>query len=435
MFLVIPTGTDAPIYHWPYATVGLIIVNIALLFLVPPESSSPVLDENDEVVENVQEIPNFERYALAIGDGRLHPIQWVTHNFLHFNIIHLAGNMLFLWAFGIVVEGKLGALKYLLLYLAIGTLHGALVQTILVRSGLDQHAAGASAVIYGLLATCMIWAPRNELNCTAVLLVGFRVLVYQWDFYFTTVAILYIGEQVLRLAVIGSLGGKIMISEMGHLSGAFWGTVVALAVLKAGLVDCEGWDLFTLWAKRRKLAEDWRQREKRLDHEKKVLHSTIKARFRARSSSAPADKDPDLGPSQEQRAAATVRRIQSLIEQGDVAGALSAYDKAARAFFNWPSQPDLYAIIKALHARGAEADSIRLMRDHCRNYPGNSTKMHLKLAQILIRDFERPAAALRVLAQVPPGSLPGDLEAVRQKLVKKAGEMREEGVLELEGDD
>ena len=33
--IVIPTGTDAPIYHWPYATVGLIVLNVALLFAVP----------------------------------------------------------------------------------------------------------------------------------------------------------------------------------------------------------------------------------------------------------------------------------------------------------------------------------------------------------------------------------------------------------------
>src|SRR6516162_6031283 len=190
--IVIPTGTDAPIYHWPFATVGLIVLNVALLFLVPPVAGVVRFDENDEVIEEVETVSNFERYALAIGDGRLHPIQWVTHNFLHNGLLHLAGNMLFLWAFGIVVEGKLGPVKYLLAYLAIGVLHGALVQTLFVKSGLDGHAAGASAIVYGLLAVCMVWAPRNELNCLVILIVGFRVLVYHWDLYYTTVALLYI---------------------------------------------------------------------------------------------------------------------------------------------------------------------------------------------------------------------------------------------------
>jgi membrane associated rhomboid family serine protease len=105
---------------------------------------------------------------------------------------------------------------------------------------MDQHAAGASAIVYGLLAVCMVWAPRNELNCIVILLIGFRTLVFHWDLYYTTVALLYIGEQAFGLVFWGTLGGKVMISELGHLSGAFWGAVVAVALLKAGLVDCEG---------------------------------------------------------------------------------------------------------------------------------------------------------------------------------------------------
>ncbi len=137
--IIIPTGTDAPIYHWPYATVGLIVLNVALAFVVPAVQSAPALDKEGNVVEHAGPVSNFDRYALAIGDGRLHPIQWVTHNFLHYGLVHLAGNMVFLWAFGIVVEGKLGAVKYLLMYLAIGTLHGAFTQVFLMKSGLGAR--------------------------------------------------------------------------------------------------------------------------------------------------------------------------------------------------------------------------------------------------------------------------------------------------------
>ena len=432
--IVIPTGTDAPIYHWPYATVVLIVLNVALLFAVPPVAGTVRLDENDKVIEDVETVSNFERYSLAVGDGRLHPVQWVTHNFLHYGFLHLAWNLLFLWAFGIVVEGKPGALKYLLVYLAIGTLHGAFVQMLLRNSGMNEHAAGASAIVYGLLAVCMVWAPRNELNCVVILLFGFRTLVFHWDLYYTTVALLYIGEQAFGLVFWGALGGKVMISELGHLSGAFWGAVVAVALLKAGLVDCEGWDLFALWKKRRKLAQDWEKRGRRLEHEKMALRSSLKAKARARISRDDRADD-DARPALEERASAAVRRIRSLIDEGDVPGALAAYDKAARTLFDWPSQPDLYELIKALHARGAEPDSIRLMRDHCRYYPASSFKMRVKLAQILIRDFQRPVAALRVLEAIPPGSLPADLEAARARLARKAQQMLEEGVLELEGDD
>lgn len=432
--IVIPTSTDAPIYHWPYATVALIVVNVALLFLVPPEQHVPRLDENDEVIEEAEIVSNFDRYALALGDGRLHPVQWVTHNFLHYGFLHLAGNMLFLWAFGIVVEGKLGALKYLLAYLAVGTLHGVCLQTILMRSGIDGHAAGASAVIYGLLAICMIWAPRNELNSIVIFIVGFRTFVFHWDLYYTTVALFYFGEQLVGLLFYGALGGRVMVSEMGHLSGAFWGLVVGIALLKLKLVDCENWDVFSLWAKRRKLAEDWKRRGERLERDKKTLRRALKAQARTSASNGNGNGE-GSGPSEQERAEAAVRRVHSLIEKGDVAGALALYDRSARTLTDWPSQPELLGMIKALGARGAEVDSIRLMRDHCRYYPAESTRVRLKLAQILMRDRQRPTAALRVLQELPKEPLPADLETARRKLLQQAERMVADGVLELEGDD
>jgi membrane associated rhomboid family serine protease len=434
--IIIPTGTDAPIYHWPYATVGLIVLNVVLAFVVPQVQSAPALDKEGNVVEDAGHVSNFDRYALAIGDGRLHPIQWVTHNFLHYGLIHLAGNMLFLWAFGIVAEGKLGAVKYLLMYLAIGTLHGAFTQIFLIKSGLGAHAAGASAVVYGLLAVCMVWAPRNELNCLAILFFGFRTFVFQWDLHYTTVALLYVGEQLCGLVFWGSLQGKVMITELGHLSGAFWGAVVAIVMLKAGLVDCEKWDVFSLWKKRQKLAGDWKKRGERLDRERMVERSSVKARARAKRSKRERQDGgdaPSLNP--DERSAAAVRRIESLIEDGDIPGALAAFDRSARTLIDWPSQPDLYALIRALHAHGAEAESVRLMREHCRCFPQESSTMRLKLAQILIRDRQRPVAALRVLEEIPAGVLSPEQEFAREKLARKAKRMLEEGAVELEGDD
>ena len=130
-----------------------------------------------------------------------------------------------------------------------------------------------------------------------------------------------------------------------------------------------------------------------------------------------------------------MKRVLGLIEKGDVDAALVAYDRAAKALPYWPSQGDLYAIIKAMHGRGAEVDSIRPMRDHCRRYPATSDKMRLKLAQVLIRDKQRPIAALRVLEEIPAGTLSPDQERSRQILTRQANRMQEEGVLELEGDD
>jgi membrane associated rhomboid family serine protease len=426
--LVIPTGTDAPIYHWPYVTIGLIVVNVALMFLVPPERSTPKFDNNGEIMEGTDGDSSFERFALTIGDGRLHPVQWVTHNFLHFGFLHLAGNMLFLWAFGIVVEGKLGPLKYLAAYLAIGTLHGAFVQTLLMRSGLNTPAAGASAVVYGLLVVCMFWAPRNELQTTVILTAGFRIWVFEWELYYTTVALYYVGTQALSLFFWGALGGRLMITELGHLSGAIWGALVAVALLKLGLVDCEGWDVFSLWAKRQKLARDWQKRGEMLD---RTRPAGSKQRRRSR---AVADQ-PEDRQGYEQQCAAAVRTVRARIDAGDYAAAVETYRAAAKTLYNWPAQEDLYAMIKAFHARGAEGESVPLMRDYCRNFPEDSAKVRLKLAQILIRSAGRPVAALRLLHEVGAGTLPAELERVRHKLLLEAERACGEGAYEVESDD
>ncbi len=298
---------------------------------------------------------NFDRYALAIGDGRLHPVQWVTHNFLHYGLIHLAGNMLFLWAFGIVVEGKLGAVKYLLAYLLIGTLHGAFVQILLMRTGMDAHAAGASAVVYGLLAVCMVWAPRNELNCLAILVVGFRTLVYHWDLRYTTVAILYVGEQVLRAGVAG----------VGWRQGCHFGAGASLGCVLGGggrgrAAEGRAWSIVRNGTYSRsgrsgsKLAQDWKKRAERLEHTKQAERSAIRASMRANKrakSSARDREDENDGPSDEERALAAVLRVRSLIGDGNFPGALAAYEKGTKMLLNWPAQPDLYSLIKEFHAR------------------------------------------------------------------------------------
>jgi len=148
--MLIPWNTDAPIYYFPWATIGLIVANTLVFFVtasLPPDDLEP--------------------WILLFGQG-LHPLQWISNCFLHAGFIHLLGNMIFLWSFGLVVEGKLGWQKFLPLYFGICGAYSLIVQLIMLGS--SGGALGASGAIYGLLAISMIWAPRNEYSC--VLLVG-----------------------------------------------------------------------------------------------------------------------------------------------------------------------------------------------------------------------------------------------------------------------
>src|SRR5947209_1774657 len=149
--IAIPYRTDAPVYHFPHVTVGLIAVN-TLAYLMSRDASAETLI----------------KYVLLYGDG-LHPLQWVTSNFIHGGLMHLLGNMIFLWTFGLIVEGKVGPLPFLGIYLGIGFVECGLEQ-VLMRNSLGAS-FGASSILFGLLAMALVWAPRNEVGVCGLIVV------------------------------------------------------------------------------------------------------------------------------------------------------------------------------------------------------------------------------------------------------------------------
>jgi membrane associated rhomboid family serine protease len=81
----------------------------------------------------------------------------LTHMFLHGGIVHLLGNMWFLWIFGGNVEGRLGALRYLLLYLLAGFAAAAAQVAVGPLSAVPM--VGASGAISGVLGAYLILFP------------------------------------------------------------------------------------------------------------------------------------------------------------------------------------------------------------------------------------------------------------------------------------
>src|SRR5256886_15008436 len=89
-------------------TWGLILINFGVYFYL---AQNPVMDENA-----------IARYAVTPADitaGR-HLGTLITSMFLHANLLHVAGNMLFLWIFGNNVEERLGEIKFVIIYLLSG---------------------------------------------------------------------------------------------------------------------------------------------------------------------------------------------------------------------------------------------------------------------------------------------------------------------------
>ncbi len=405
--MIIPYATDAPIYHFPAATLGLIVTNTAIaivsLSVVPPEL--------------------FEPWVMKLGAG-LHPLQWLSHNFMHADYWHLIGNMIFLWSYGLIVEGKIGWWRFLLAYLLIGTVHGAAIQSMYAGQEEVQYVLGASGAIFGLMAICMIWAPVNDLSCFFLFIVGFRIITNTVNLPIYAFAIVQLVLQGLGMMFAFLVNGDPMSSELLHVSGAGWGLMVGIILLKTHQVDCEGWDVFSLRDRKRKLRADWKAREARLELSKsneRLSGPTIR----------PEDR-PNLDP--EKRAALLLKRMNESIDGGDPGGLTATYTKWAAAYQNRPPRKELFGLIRRLHEAKAWEPSVPLMRTYCRLYPDPTGRVPLKLGTILIRYRERPQEGLQVLSEIQPDALEPAHEQARQALMRQAREMIEEGVLELEED-
>ena len=148
--MLLPYGSDAPLYHLPIVTGAMILLNV-LAYLGIGALEGQMNEEDFAFLVN----------QLMLQYGTFKPWQWITSNFMHAGIMHLLGNMFCLWGFGLVVEGKIGWWRFLLVYLGIGITQCGLEQTLMLFAD-KGGSLGASAIIYGLMAMCMVWAPRMK---------------------------------------------------------------------------------------------------------------------------------------------------------------------------------------------------------------------------------------------------------------------------------
>src|SRR5207302_3477010 len=81
----------------------------------------------------------------------------VTYQFFHADIMHLLGNMIFLWVFGDDIERALGRVRYLIFYLACGALAGVVFALYDPHSGIEL--IGASGAIAAVVVAYLILRP------------------------------------------------------------------------------------------------------------------------------------------------------------------------------------------------------------------------------------------------------------------------------------
>ena len=153
---MIPLKDDNPTQTVPYVTYGIIGINVFLyLYLV---FMGPVQGQRFVLHYSVIPAALFGGEYVVRGVAVTPYFSLLSSMFLHGGLLHIAGNMLFLWIFGDNIEDFLGHLKYLLFYLACGVL--AAYSHALLNPDSTLPMLGASGAISGVLGAYILLYPR-----------------------------------------------------------------------------------------------------------------------------------------------------------------------------------------------------------------------------------------------------------------------------------
>src|SRR5579884_3833441 len=193
--MLLPYRAKNPPDHFPFVTIGLIALNTLIFAL----TSQYFLIIQRPVVANY-----------AVSHENLTLWRLITAMFLHAHLLHLAGNMLFLWIFGASVEGRVRPIPYLAIYFVAGLTGGILQDLIWGAAHPNVPSLGASGAIMGVAGAYLYLFPYSTI-CVFWRLTVFYGGVVEWQARY----------------VVFLFGSKDGVGHLAHLGGFATGFLYA----------------------------------------------------------------------------------------------------------------------------------------------------------------------------------------------------------------
>jgi len=173
---VFPLKDNIPTDSRPYLTIAFIAINVLVYFLLQSKgaifsgpSDSGVVDYGAIPYEITHPGEGCEATrdgrAIQCGDGIGGPatiLTVFTSMFMHGSLLHLGGNMLFLWIFGNNVEDRLGRIGFLGFYLVGGAIAG--LTQVAIDPASTIPTIGASGAIAATLGAYLVLFPRARIT-------------------------------------------------------------------------------------------------------------------------------------------------------------------------------------------------------------------------------------------------------------------------------
>lgn len=211
--IILPYHVDVPMARWPIANWAIMGLTTLLSF----DAFSSINGED-----------SLQRWMLSGSGDWWSDAGMLGSTLTHGDIIHLLGNMIFLFVFGNAINAKLGHALFITSYFLLGIV-SAMVYAAASADGTPS--LGASGAISGITGMFMVLYPKNDVS----VFVGFWFFLRPWGKTFHISAWVVIGayfaKDLLFQIIFQSLGVETGVALMAHLSGTGAGFLLAAALL------------------------------------------------------------------------------------------------------------------------------------------------------------------------------------------------------------
>lgn len=209
---MIPYKDDNPTTITPYVTIAVIALNVVVFFMQVSRSGPEMFYQYGAIPAALL---GEEVQVQAVPAG----ITIITSMFMHGGLLHLGGNMLYLWIFGDNIEDILGHWRFAAFYLVGGAV--AAYSHAIASGGSSVPMVGASGAVSAVLGAYLLLFPKARVR--TLLILGFFVQVIRLP------ALIVIGfwaiiQLVNGMALSGpaSSGG---VAWFAHIGGFVYGVM------------------------------------------------------------------------------------------------------------------------------------------------------------------------------------------------------------------
>lgn len=222
-----PIKDDNPTTTFPFVTIALIAVNTVVFvyqLTLGPSGAEAFIFRAATIPYEITRFSDIHPQNFVPP-----PLTLFTALFVHGGLLHLGGNMLYLWIFGDNIEDRLGHFRFLGFYLLTGVLASLL--HIVIHPSSTVPMVGASGAIAGILGAYFLLFPRAHV-LTLIIFFFFVHMV-------RIPAVLFLGFWFLYQIMSTAAGGGI--AWWAHIGGFIAGGLAVVLMVPKKKRTGRGW--------------------------------------------------------------------------------------------------------------------------------------------------------------------------------------------------